>query len=100
MKIELEITPEIEEWYKHSKSVLKENGYLLCKGQIQMINQIEKAKNEIKPGDLVKYKIEKNVAFFIVDKIEGDKINDLYFIETCIKATKEEEALIRPLLEK
>lgn len=105
MKIELELTPEIEAWAQTASVVNLDHKFRPNEGVEQILDAIQKAKNQIKPGDLVKYKRgKKEYTWFLVDWI--DKLGQIVDFNgfphhklNCTKATPEEEKLIRPLLE-
>ncbi len=108
MKVEIEVTPEID-------AVLKKSFYRYEPGELtifeelrpvlQCVNKaIKKAKNTIHPGDLVRFHDTdaREVIFHIVGQNlpapwRGGK-HRLYSDDNTSKATEAEEALIRPLL--
>jgi len=103
MKIEIELTPELEEWALFWDGV----SYSPSAGLKQIQKAVEKAKNQINIGTLVRYcdtaVKDSYVTYFIcTGKSEGyyeSKHTDRYEIEGCKKATPGEEKLIRLLLE-
>lgn len=100
MKIEIELTPEIEELIRGAHVAVEYKH-----GILQLKEAIEKAKNRIKPGDLAKRFHVGGIFYFIAE----ERINNIHisckgggyeFIEKCTKATPAEEKIIKPLLSK
>jgi len=107
MKIELEVTSEIKEFICHyaSLDLLGNIKSSSTKVAYQIKRAIQKEKNKIKPGDLIRYNNPfDHIDYFIAYKHNGvtwqvQNGQTSFHEYFCTKASPEEERIIKPLLE-